>query len=90
MRFALQVANITRGLHECGQRREAARHATVWLREPALADINFWTYRLGKQNGLPINDSGSEVHVTMEIQSVASDVGYGGIEGSRVHDELQG
>jgi hypothetical protein len=49
--------------------------AVMYLREPALRDINFWSLRLGKQNGLPINDIGSEVHLT--IHSDAGDLGYG-------------
>ena len=40
-----------------------------------MADINFWAHRLGKQNGLPINDAGSETHVT--VHTDASDVGWG-------------
>jgi hypothetical protein len=86
-------ADITLALKECGQRNEQARHSTLYLRETALADVNFWAYRLGKQilNGLPINDGGSEVLVTVQIHSDASDVGYGahrGTEESQVSGEL--
>jgi hypothetical protein len=84
-------ADITLALKQCGQRNEQARHATLYLRETALADVNFWAYRLGKQNGLPINDGGSEVLVRVQIHSDASDVGYGahrGTEESQVSGEL--
>ena len=69
--------DITLGLRECGQAEEHARGKVLYLREDALADINFWAYRLGKQNGLPINDGGGEVMFSVQVFTDASDVGYG-------------
>jgi hypothetical protein len=41
----------------------------------ALVDLMFWADRLGRQNGLPIRDEGSEIHVVMHTD--ASDLGWG-------------
>jgi hypothetical protein len=67
------------------------RHQTTQLREAALSDLNFWANRLGKPNGLPINDGGSEVRVTVTMSTDASGVGYGahcGVEGSEISGNL--
>ena len=65
------------------------RGFSTLLRYNALADLNFWALRLGKQNGLPINDEGTEVHLTMHTD--ASDVGWGAhtdVAGSATAGEL--
>jgi hypothetical protein len=99
MKLALEgVAEWTRGLYAditcaltASQQRPQRHQMVLHLREPALSDLNFWAYRLGKQNGLAINDSGSEMRVTVTVHSDASDVGYGahcGVEGSEVSGNL--
>ena len=78
MRLALEgVAVWTRGLYADIARALDGRAWTTHLRPEALADLAFWAHRLGKQNGLPIPDRGSEVHVDIVISSDASDIGYG-------------
>jgi ribonuclease HI len=82
MKLALEgVAVWTRGLYadmakaqeeNGGRTNESTR---THLREAALADLSFWAYRLGKQNGLPIADAVRDVHVTLQCD--ASDVGWG-------------
>ena len=82
-------ADVAKALEETEQR--PGEWFKLHLREAAMADLNFWAYRLGRQNGLPINDSGSEVRLTVEVNTDASDVGFGahtGDEGSEVHGEL--
>jgi ribonuclease HI len=66
-------ADIAKALEESGGR--ASEGTRTHLREAALADLSFWAYRLGKQNGLPIADAVTDVHVTMQCD--ASDVGWG-------------
>jgi hypothetical protein len=68
MKLALEgVAEWTRGLYAditCASKASQQRlhsQQTTQLREVALSDLNFWANRLGKQNGLPINDGDSEV-----------------------------
>jgi hypothetical protein len=70
MRLALEgVAVWTRGLY-ADIARALDEHAwRTHLRPEALADLAFWAYRLGKQNGLSIPDKGSEVHVDITINS---------------------
>lgn len=97
MKLALEgVAEWTRGLYadiaatleRCEQR--PSKYETTLLREAAIGDINFWAFRLGKQNGLPIRDTGSEVHVIMN--SDAGDLGWGAHlnnrAGLQVHGDL--
>jgi hypothetical protein len=96
MKLALEgVAVWTRGIYadiaqalQLTEQRPGKYHR-MRLRYNALADLNFWAFRLGRQNGLPINDEGSEVHLTMHTD--ASDVGYGAhtdVAGSEIHGEL--
>ena len=47
----------------------------AYLSVMSMEDLQFWMSRLGVQNGLPIRQQGSELHVYVD----ASDVGYGGI-----------
>lgn len=80
-------ADIAWALERTGQK--PPRGFTTLLRYNALADLNFWALRLGKQNGLPINDEGTEVHLTMHTD--ASDVGWGAhtdVAGSETAGEL--
>ena len=99
MKLALEgVAVWTRGIYadiaqatEGGRERIGGRCRSLYthLRWNALQDLNFWALRLGKQNGLPIHDTGSEVHIQMN--SDASDVGWGAhtdVPGSEVRGEL--
>jgi hypothetical protein len=94
MKLALDgVAVWTRGIYaDIAQELEAvnqrpARHHMMHLRDRALADLNFWAFRLGKQNGLPINDEGTEVHLTMHTD--AGDVGWGAhTDTEKVYGEL--
>jgi hypothetical protein len=48
-----------------------------------MSDVNFWAYRLGKQNGMSIRDLTSERNLCM-LHTDASDVGYG------AHTEING
>ena len=85
MRLALEgVAVWTRGLYADIARALDEQTWKTHLRPEALADLAFWAHRLGKQNGLPIPDKGSEVHVDITISSDASDIGYGAhVDGNR-------
>jgi hypothetical protein len=96
MKLALEgVAVWTRGLYaDIAKAQETSggrvgESTRTHLREAALADVSFWAYRLGNQNGLPIADATSDVHVTLQCD--ASDVGWGAhtdVEGSGVKGEL--
>lgn len=80
-------ADIARGLEASNQR--PAKGTRIQLREAAMLDLQFWAYRLGKQNGLPIADCTRDVHITMNTD--ASDVGWGAstdVAGSEKHGEL--
>ena len=95
MRLALEgVAPWTRGLYGVIARtmeqhnQRPPKNCMVWLDQTALEDINFWAYRLGKQNGLPIRDAGDEIHLT--IHTDASDVGWGAHIDGPVTKSLQG
>lgn len=79
----------------CGDgdgRRESIEHqdaADALATQRAAGPKLLWAMRLGKQNGLPIQDTGSEVHVQMNTD--ASDVGYGAhtdVPGSEIAGEL--
>lgn len=68
-------ADIARALGSIPEGDFPPQDFATHLREKALEDLNFWAYRLGKQNGLPIRDPTQEAHVT--IYCDASDVGWG-------------
>ena len=51
----------------------------AYLSETSVEDLEFWLSRLGVQNGSPIREQGSELHVYVD----ASDVGFGGIVGEQ-------
>jgi hypothetical protein len=85
MKLALEGVGVwTRGIYlDLARANDAAQAAGGYLSGKtrlrlsgrALEDLNFWAYRLGKQNGLAIRDEGAEVHLTLRCD--ASDVGWG-------------
>jgi hypothetical protein len=86
LKLALEgVPEFTRGLYsdmarvqdeaEAAGLRYANGSTRVQLRPAAMVDLLFWRDRLYRQNGLPIRDEGSEIHLVMRTD--ASDLGWG-------------
>jgi hypothetical protein len=78
---------ITRTMNEYDQR--PPRRLEINVEMACMENMNFWSLRLGKQNGLPIRDESTEAQVSM--MSDASDVGYGAtIEEGETKTEIHG
>ena len=79
MSLALDGARaFTRGIYaDIANALNSRFKHVAYISQMTFEDLQFWMSRLGVQNGLPIRQQGSELHVFVD----ASDVGFGGIVG---------